>query len=273
MGGRNTTLLVSMVMLVACASGPAELPYPAFIQTSELPNAFIASLPGVTAKQLSGDPRTRRSSNQVILPPDWTFSTSGAPGKSVEIFVLRGEIRLGDISLAPGGYAFLPSGSFGTTMSTDLGAEILYFQDDIDAKAVIQTPLILSSDIVDWVPLSGDIEDIGLMVKELRKDPGSGAKTWLLKVEPSAIRRWSASSVLREGFLVSGSDRLSECLNGEPQTGDYLSGGYFHRPPGAVNGGPEAISTTGATWFLREASNGRISYVDRCPIPEDLPTG
>ena len=260
-------MIVATIALAGCASKPPQMPYPAFIQTGDLPNIFLASLPGVEAKQLAGNPRTRRSSNQVILPADWGFTTSASPGKSVEIYVLQGEIRLGDLTLEPGGYAYLPSGTFGTTMSTDLGAEILYFLDDLDPKAVIQTPLILSAGLLNWAPLSGDDEDQGLLVKELRNDPGSGARTWLLSVSPSAVRRWTRSSVLQEGFLVSGSDRLSECLNGEAVTGDYLAGGYFHRPPGAVSGGPESISETGATWLLRESSSGRIEHLGECPAP------
>ena len=262
---RILPLAIVATLLAACASGPPELPYPAFIQSSELPTAFIAGLPGVTAKQLSGDPRTRRSSNRVILPPGWSFNTSASPGKSVEIFVLVGEIELGDMTLETGGYAYIPSGTFGSNMSTEFGAEMLYFLDDLDGSAVIQSPLILSSDLIDWLPLSGDAEDFGLMVKSLRSDPGSGARTWLLRVDPSASRRWTKSTVLREGYLLSGDDRVSECLNGEPATGDYLPGGYFHRPPGAVHGGPEAVSLTGAAWLLREASAGDVAYVDSCP--------
>ncbi|MBT8078963.1 MAG: hypothetical protein KJO31_10330 [Gammaproteobacteria bacterium] len=262
------TILAATLGLAACSAAPPQMPYPAFIQAGDLPNVFLAGLPGVDAKQLAGNPRTRRSSNQVILPAEWSFTTSASPGKSVEIYVLQGEIQLGDLMLGPGGYAYLPSGTFGTSMSTDVGAEILYFLDDLDPKAVIQTPLILSADIIDWAPVSGDDEDLGLLVKELRKDPGNGSRTWLLSVSPTATRRWARSTVLREGFLVSGSDRLSECLDGEPVTGDYLAGGYFLRPPGAVSGGPESISETGATWLLREARTGRVEYLDACPTSD-----
>ena len=123
---------------------------------------------------------------------------------------------------------------------------------------------------LDWAPVSGEAEDLGLMIKELRRDPGSGARTWLLSVSPSALRRLSSSSVMREGYLVSGTDTLAECLNGEPVAGDYRDGGYFLRPPGAVSGGPGSISPTGATWLLREASKSRISYPVVCPTAESL---
>lgn len=264
---RNTICgLIIGLCGASCASGPPEMPYPAFIQSSDLPDVFIASLPGVTAKQLAGDPRSRRSSNRVILPAEWNFSTSASPGKSVEIFVLTGEVTLGDMELGVGSYAFLPSGTFGSSLTTTLGAEILYFLDDVDANAVIQTPMILQGGILGWKPVSDEAEDFGLMAQELRFDPGSGARTWLLKVDPAAARRWSKSSVLREGYLVSGGDRVSECLDGEPATGDYLQGGYFHRPPGAINGGPESISLNGAVWLLRESRSGSVEYVSSCAV-------
>ena len=55
---------VAMSIFAGCASGPPTLPYPAFVQVDELEDVFMASLPGVRAKQLSGDPQTRRTSNQ-----------------------------------------------------------------------------------------------------------------------------------------------------------------------------------------------------------------
>jgi len=86
---RNKLVLAVVATLLAgCASGPPTLPYPAFIQVDELEDIFMASLPGVRAKQLSGDPQTRRTSNRVDLPKDWRGTSGGSPGRSLEIFVL-----------------------------------------------------------------------------------------------------------------------------------------------------------------------------------------
>ena len=264
MTGRGVRLIPLVLLLGACASGPPEVPFPAFIQTDELPSVFLANLPGVTAKRLVGNPRSGRSSNRVVLPPDWSFSATPSPGMTLEIFVLRGEIELGELTLRPGGYAYLPSPRYSSTMRSRPGAEILYFVNEASKNAVIQTPLFVSSEDLDWAPLSSDVEDIGLMVKPLRRDPGSGASTWLLKVAPGATRRWRKASVTQEGFLIAGSDRISECVDGEAATGDYFIGGYYIRPPGALSGGPESISATGATWFLREASASNVQAVDAC---------
>lgn len=263
------SLLVGCAVVAAagCASSTRNVPYPAFIQTEDLDGAFHAGLPGTRAKGLGGDPRTGRFSALLLLPEQWRWNTGAAPGKSVEIFVLQGEIILGDLSLRPGNYAYLPPGSTGLSMSTQQGAQLLYFLNDADSRAVIQTPLFMSRDVVPWQPLSDDAFDAGLQVKELRDDPGSGARTYLLKVEPGATLPWQKSSVVTEGFLLSGNYRHSECLNGKTITGEYAPGGYFQRPAGVVNGGPLAGSSEGAVWFMRTLSSADVSVVDECLPP------
>lgn len=124
--------LVSSLVLTACAGGPPKLPYPAFVQVDELEDVFMASLPGIRAKQLAGDPQTRRSSKRIDLPSEWNGTSGGMPGRSLEIFVLRGSLTIADIELGRGGYAFLPAGSLGFNMRTDAGAQILYFLNDVD---------------------------------------------------------------------------------------------------------------------------------------------
>ena len=250
-----------LALAVGCASGPTPPSYPAFINSDELPDIFMASLPGIRAKQFVGDFHTRSTSNRVDLPADWQGTTGGSPGKALEIFVLEGELRLSDISLGSGGYAYIPPGSLGFNMQSDGGARILYFLDDVVSSALIRTPLILDSSLVDWQATDA----IGVFTKDLRADPGSGGRTWLLRVEPQAQIAWQSTSVLREGYLVSGQYRDSECVNGEPYTDTYFPGGYFHRPANSVYGGSEAAALVEAIWFLRE-STGSTTVVTGCKI-------
>ena len=254
----RTSLLVATcltVLIAGCASGPPAPPYPAYIVTDDLPDMFMASLPGVRAKQYAQDDRTRSTSNRVDLPPDWSGTTGGSPGKSLEIFVLEGELRLADVSLPRGGYAYLPPGTLGFNLQSADGARILYFLEDVDAAAMIRTPLILDSALVDWQ--EGDA--VGVATKDLRADPGSGERTWLMRVEPGASIPWESVSVGREGFLVAGEYQHSECVGGEPYTDIYRPGGYFKRPANAINGGPQSKAISSSTWFLRESSQGKIS--------------
>ena len=88
------------------------MPYPAFVQADELENAYLASVPGTIAKQFSGDPQTRRTSNRIDLPAGWEGTTGGAPGMLVEIVVLKGDVMVGDVKLGPAGYAHIPPGTF-----------------------------------------------------------------------------------------------------------------------------------------------------------------
>ncbi len=248
------------LLAAGCASGPPPVPYPAFVQSEELPDIFMASLPGVRAKQFAGDPATRQTSNRVDLPQAWKGTTGGSPGKSLEIFVLAGDLQVGDIKLGYGGYAHVPPGSFGFNLQTENGARILYFLDDVDPLALIRAPIILDTRLVEWQ--STDTE--GVMVKDLRSEPGNGARTWLMKVTPDAQLPWQSSSVTREGYLADGQFQESECVAGEPLTGIYLPGGYFYRPPNAFHGGPDAMAITESIWVLRERTAGSERTADAC---------
>jgi hypothetical protein len=265
MKARLLSGVLFLLMLSACSSGPPQLPYPAFIQVSELEDIFMASLPGIRAKQLAGDPQTRRTSNRIDLPPEWSGTTGGSPGRSLEIFVIAGKMTIADIALGRGGYAFLPAGSLGFNLRSTDGARILYFLNDVDPDAVIRSPLIINASLLQWAATS----TMGVLRKELRMDPGNGSKTWLLKIEPETTLPWQTSSVLREGYLVDGSYQHSECVAGQVHTAQYTPGGYFYRPANTINGGPEAKALTEAVWFLREVQGGVEQVVPGCVVLED----
>jgi hypothetical protein len=262
---QTAALLLALTMLGACAGSQPSLPYPAFVQADELPDVFFAALPGARAKQFVGDPRSRRSSNRVVLPANWSGTSGAAPDKSLELYVIYGELKLGDLVLRPGGYAYFPPGFHGTNLSSVYGVELLYFLDDANPANVIQTPIIYSSEIVDWQPL--DAATSGLSVKEIRRDPGSGARTYLLRATPEAAIAFSKRSGVLEGYLLSGRYRGSECFAGKPVTGVYTEGGYFHRAPGVVSGGPEEQALETSVWLLRTLQDAPPVTVESCSPP------
>lgn len=257
---RTLLMMALCVLLAACASGPPKVPYPAFVQVDDLEDVFMASLPGIRAKQLAGDPQTRRTSNRIDLPADWEGTSGGVPGRSMEIFVLDGLLSIADIKLPPGGYAFLPAGSLGFNMTTEEGARILYFVNDSDPEAIIRSPIIIDTSLLPWNAAGTP----GVTTRELRRDPGTGAATWLLRIEAGASLPWQKSSALREGYLVSGTYQESECVEGEVITWQYIRGGYFYRPANAVHGGPLSGGENAAIWFLRETEGGVHEVVPDC---------
>lgn len=245
--------------LAGCAAGGPEVPYPAFVVVEALPDAFVANLPGVRAKRLAGDPQTRQFSSRVLIPADWDFTTGASPGQSVEIFVLNGRVTIGEFSLTPGGYAFIPPGYPGIRMASDDGADILYFVDNSNEASVIGTPLISNAELVDWQPVRA-----GQWEKELRADPGSGARTWLARVDPGTTTPWQVTSNSLEGYLVTGRMTASECVNGKVITSTYAPGGYFMRPSGALHGGPGERTSVGAVWLLRRPGPSQTETRPAC---------
>jgi hypothetical protein len=248
------------VLFSGCASGPPKLPYPAFIQVDELDDVFVASLPGVRAKQLSGDPQTQRTSNRIDMPADWKGTSGGMPGRSLELFVLYGKLIIADIELEAGGYAFLPSGSLGFNLATPDGARVMYFVNDTDPESIIRSPIIINSDLLPWESTA----KVGVAKKELRSDPGNGAKTWLVRVSTGASLPWESSSIIREGYLVTGNQQYAECVNGESHLWQYAPGGYFYRPADTISGGPESLALTESTWVLRETGHGEVTVWPSC---------
>ncbi len=87
-----------------------------------------------------------------------------------------------------------------------------------------------------------------------------------MKLDPGSRQSWQSSSQHVEGYLLSGTTMETECVGGEIMTAEYLPGGYFHRPPGAIHGGPEATTTSGAVWFLRVPGHEQIDVVDECIV-------
>lgn len=257
---RILTVLI-MMLFAACASNEKkpDLPYPAFEETDEIEEQFLAALPGVRARVYDSDMRTRTISGRVDVPLDWKGTTGGDPGKSLEIYVLAGELRFSDFALGPGGYAYVPPGSLGFQLVSDVGAQILYFLDEVNESSVIRSPVILDSDLIDWVEV-----DEYVYVRSLRSDPGSGANTWLLRIDPGAELEWLSSTAEREGYLVSGVYRHSECLDGAPATWDYRPGGYFRRPANTVNGGPDSVADAQTVWFLREKTSAEQHVEEGC---------
>ena len=265
---RHSIYLLLLLLLGGCqASGP-QLPYPAFIQADDLPDVFLAALPGARAKQFAGNPQSRRSSNRVVLPPDWSGTSGASPGKSLELYILRGQMRAGDMTLEPGGYAFFPPGFTGSNLSTPGGVEFLYFLDDAHPDNVIRTPIIYSSELLDWRLPPGAPLDSGVTIKEMRSDPGSGVRTWLQRVAPNTGPGWQRWPQVVEGYLLSGRYRGSECHAGKAATGVYMPGGYFHRPANIIHGGPQERALETSVWLLRTRGAAAPIPVDACTAPD-----
>lgn len=260
---RGFLFLALAWQMTACAPSQPDVPYPAFVRVDEIPDVFIAGLPGVRAKGLVGaNSDSAGGGYRIDLPSSWQGTSGASPDKTLEIFVIEGELSVADVALKRGGYAYLPPGTLGFKLKSSTGARILYFLDDIETSAVIRTPLILESGVIDWEQTG----IAGVAVKELRADPGSGARTWLQRVEPGAKIPWQSSTANREGYLVVGNYTHSECVGSEVATDVYFAGGYVYRPAHSINGGPDSFAATTSIWFFRELTGGEEVTHERCEL-------
>lgn len=260
---RGFLFLALAWQMTACAPSQPDVPYPAYVRVDEIPDVFIAGLPGVRAKGLVGaNSDSAGGGYRIDLPSSWQGTSGASPDKTLEIFVIEGELSVADVALKRGGYAYLPPGTLGFKLKSSTGARILYFLDDIETSAVIRTPLILESGVIDWEQTG----IAGVAVKELRADPGSGARTWLQRVEPGATIPWQSSTANREGYLVVGNYTHSECVGSEVATDVYFAGGYVYRPAHSINGGPDSFAATTSIWFFRELTGGEEVTHERCEL-------
>jgi hypothetical protein len=141
---RGFLFLALAWQMTACAPSQPDVPYPAYIRVDEIPDVFIAGLPGVRAKGLVGaNSDSAGGGYRIDLPSSWQGTSGASPDKTLEIFVIEGELSVADVALKRGGYAYLPPGTLGFKLKSSTGARILYFLDDIETSAVIRTPLIL----------------------------------------------------------------------------------------------------------------------------------
>ena len=62
MNRSNVVLCAALALMVACAGQKPEVSYPAFLQIADVPDTFLAGLPGTRAKILSSNLQSRRSS-------------------------------------------------------------------------------------------------------------------------------------------------------------------------------------------------------------------
>ncbi len=253
--------IVTGALVAGCAASTPTLPYPAFVETDELPDVFMASLPGVRAKAYSENAAERTGRYRVDLPADWTGTSGGVAQAALEIFVIAGQLTVGDMKLGPGGYAYLPSGSLGFRLASPQGARILYMVGAEDPSAVIRAPMISDGVDPEW-----EEERPGIETRILREDPGSGAKTWLVRVSPAAEHEWRQSLTTREGYLVAGAMTVSECFEGKSRSGTYTAGGYFLRPGNTIFGGDETAALRDSIWFLREVNAGGDVPAQGCDL-------
>lgn len=218
-----------------------------------------------TARQrnLSYDEENGAASLLVEFATDW-HRNGGLHAAQTEWYVLSGQVRVGQKSLATGGYWCAPRGVTAPPVSAAAGTKVLLFREHGDwhftpsnqAGQVDDRLVIKDSESMDWYdvidPENGSPMDFdrggtpvpGLFIKLLWRDPETGFYTRLIKAKPG----WREHPLAHHPVFEE-----AYCLEGkfDYNFGTMTPGQYFFRPAGVRHGDFTAGEIDGCTWILR----------------------
>lgn len=163
-------------------------------------------------------------------PPGLAFS-------DMELFILRGSVRIGGVTCGEGQYFFVPAGFALGAMSSPEGFEALVFwndglpdfrESDEHHRYALTDAFVTTNGYTDapWITTARYQPGVatGCCVKSLRVDPLTRATTFLYSMVP-AYRQDNISyhDCAEESYHIWGTSWMM-------QFGDIPTGGYFWRP-------------------------------------------
>jgi quercetin dioxygenase-like cupin family protein len=250
-----------------------EYDFVAWVQEQALPWTRTDTFEGVPVRVLSADASLGRYAGVLDVPAGYRREAGAPVPVSTEFYVLEGTLQFGLETLGARDYAFVPPGVDLPELRSASGARVLVFHSPSVADAEVlalqqaQGASVTRDRDARWSP--GTVSqaagvDVPLEIKHLRKDPHTGARTWLVRIAPGTTVPWERHSTTEEGFLLEGDYRLAECSRAGSMVGDYAPGGYFHRPGGILHSGPESGTRRGAVWLMRSPGTLDVQFYTEC---------
>jgi len=217
-----------------------------FVQAQVLPwEMGWAIRPAVECKVLSRDHKSGAASAVLRYPAGWRAAGGFSLTVAEELFVLAGELRMGDLCYQAGDYAYLTAGYAYTGLAAGAeGAVVLTFFSaepefgplaDADPGHAIER---LATHDMEWDGnVDPNVVGAGIGKKTLRVDPVAGDSTWILRIGPMDPLPDTVETPLEKHPYV---EEMYQ-LDGEISTnvGVMRRGAYFWRPP-RVSHGPIA---------------------------------
>ena len=233
-----------------------------FIQSANVvqkPWGVDGLLSGGLTRILSFDTETGGSTELIEWTQNWQ-SESGYFNCDIEIFVLSGELRIGQLRLGKYTYGFIPEGVCIEAWSAQENTTALWMPerhpsfiksstDALGAKRELYIPSS-NSYLIPWSQTLTPGFPPGAMRKTLRKWSEGGTSTWLLGLLPQFVEPVAEyHPVCEEEFVLQGSMTT--------QAGHMTPGCYFWRPP-LISHAP-AYTETGYFALVR-GGNPHLSY-------------
>lgn len=179
-------------------SGPIREPgFDGFVDVSRLDETTRPEFDAARVRVLSEDSGTGRGAYHLAFPSGYSLRALGVGRRSIEVFVLSGELQVGRDSLQRYDLARFPAGSAGPALASKGGAVALIFLDPpADDGGAMQRQLarghwVTRFDGAKWRPgvaAQAAGKKLALEVQDLWLDPDSGARTWLLRAGRRSCR-------------------------------------------------------------------------------------
>jgi hypothetical protein len=273
--GRTSILAVSTLLLALPASaqqppdvtpGYATEGRPGFVYVKSAnalgwePLEIAGMPPGMSAKVLSRDAQRGGLALLSRRPAGWRHDQRGYHSNDEEIFLLEGDLTIGDQQLTRYSYAFFPAGVVHGPVATQQGAVFLQWfkaRPDFVAAAGDAPGARAHATVRDWhfheqpweaknfpVYRKGPLMT-GIRKKLLRRDPDTGEMTWITHSTGgpggfgAPVTLSETHPTFEEYFLLelSAERRLTECLPEGLTELPYEEHGYWWRPAGVGHAG------------------------------------
>lgn len=252
-----------------------------FLDSKKLPNSAQTLAWGLPSKTLRQNTQTGVAL-EVNLYADQHANTRGLTfNRAMEIFLLDGEMTIGDIAFKKNDFIQIPAETDIPCPTSIKRARFLLFFEEGEIKCApsdatsidnLKNCRIVRDTENDWV--AGEAmkkagrDNVPLLIKHLKNDPVSGARSHLVSVKPGVIVPWEMHPVAEEAYILEGDYTLAECLPGGSVIGEYMEGGYFYRPKEIAHSGPKSGTKTGVVMLIRTPGPLEVILLDKCPFDE-----
>lgn len=228
----------------------------------------IKGLPsGLRLKTLSIDESVGALSGILSIPAGWETEDNFTSDAPEQLFILSGDLQIGDQNMTGQFYSYRPAGSIRGGMRSEKGCETIVMWDagfsvNIDAKGTTDGVIVNDTIKSYWEPTIATGPAAGIKVKRLREVEQTGEMTFIIGIMPNWYEpRREHHPCVEESFKIFGDMNLNLDL------GDALLMGensYFYRPPWIKHG---PLYTKKGTMSLVRISSTLVNRY--MPLEED----
>lgn len=225
------------------------------------PAVLPKSTGGARQKVLSMDWDTKAASLYMQLDPGWS-RPRGYYLANTEIYVLEGELTVGERTMGPGFFHRVPKRLAVGPFETSSGATLLYFREGPPNYAVSERSrrgdiqekeIFLDTKKMEWEQHTINGKPTSLTLKRLYWNPDTDVYSRIVLREGVEDKRVEHHPFVEEGYLLEGD--MDWCY------GNMDIGAYYYRPPLIQHG--HAKANPGPTlWLIHGGEPETVFHTD-----------